>query len=184
MAIPEFILSLREKIGHDQLWLPSVTGLVLDDDGRILLVRRRDNRRWTLVTGILEPGEEPAAGMLREIQEETAVRARVERFLGVAVSGPVTFPNGDHSVFLDTVWLCRAVGGEARVNDDESVDVGWYALDDMPALPERQDAILKRYLAGGEGTWFVPADVPAVVPAEAAAVVTAAARPRRAADGA
>lgn len=158
MATPDFILALRAKIGRDQLWLPSVTGLVLDPDGRVLLVQRRDNRRWTLVTGILEPGEQPAAGVLREIQEETAVQARVERVLGVDVSGPVTFENGDVSVFLDTALLCRAVGGEARVNDDESVDVRWCAVEDLPELSARQAAILRRYLEGHTETWFAAAE--------------------------
>ena len=156
MPIPDFVVALRKKIGQDELWLPSVTGLVLDGQDRVLLVQRRDNRLWTLVTGILDPGEEPAAGVRREIEEETAVRAVVERVLAVEVSGPVTFDNGDRSVFLDTALLCRAVGGQARVNDDESVDVGWFAVADMPGLPEREDRILRRFLDGGAGTWFEP----------------------------
>lgn len=156
MATPDFILALRKKIGHDELWLPSVTGLVLDDRDRVLCVQRRDNGRWTLVTGILDPGEEPAAGVRREIQEETAVHARVERVLGIGVSGPVTFDNGDRSIFLDTALLCRAVSGEAKVNDDESVDVRWFALADLPELPARQDRILRRFLEGGDATWFEP----------------------------
>jgi len=59
MPIPDFVVALRKKIGQDELWLPSVTGLVLDGQDRVLLVQRRDNRLWTLVTGIgavLGPG--------------------------------------------------------------------------------------------------------------------------------
>jgi hypothetical protein len=57
MPTPEFIVELRKKIGHDLLWLPGVTGVVLDADDRVLLVRRADDGRWTLVSGVLEPGE-------------------------------------------------------------------------------------------------------------------------------
>ncbi|MDF9752420.1 8-oxo-dGTP pyrophosphatase MutT (NUDIX family) [Arthrobacter sp. ES3-54] len=63
MATPDFILRLREKIGHEALWLPGVTGVVFDDAGRVLLGQRADNRQWGLITGILEPGEDPAPGL-------------------------------------------------------------------------------------------------------------------------
>ncbi len=49
--------------------------------------------------------------------------------VSVGVVGPVTFPNGDVCDFLDIVFRCRHVSGEARVNDDESLAVGWFALD-------------------------------------------------------
>ena len=60
MSTPEYILSLREKIGHDLLWLPGATAVVLHE-GRILLGRRSDNGNWAPITGIVDPGEEPAA---------------------------------------------------------------------------------------------------------------------------
>jgi ADP-ribose pyrophosphatase YjhB (NUDIX family) len=146
MPIPTFVLELRAKIGHDLLWLPGVTAVVFDDAGRVLLVRRADDGRWTLVTGCLEPGEQPAVGAVREIEEETAVIAQVERVLAVE-SLPVShYDNGDQARFLDVAFRCRAIGGQARVNDDESVDVGWFGLDELPDVPERhlrciQDAL-------------------------------------------
>ena len=76
MPTPEFVLSLREKIGHDLLWLPAVTAVVLREDGRVLLARRSDNGNWGLVSGIVEPGEEPAVTAVRECLEETGVEGR------------------------------------------------------------------------------------------------------------
>ena len=69
MPTPEYILSLREKIGHDLLWLPGATAVVLHE-GRILLGRRSDNGNWAPITGIVDPGEEPAATAVRECLEE------------------------------------------------------------------------------------------------------------------
>jgi ADP-ribose pyrophosphatase YjhB (NUDIX family) len=136
MATPEFVLTLRAKIGHDPLPLNGATNVVLDDQDRVLLVRRADNHQWTLVSGIIEPGEEPAAGALREIEEETGVIAKVERLLGVgARAQPATLHNGDQVWWTSIMFQCRHVSGEARVNDDESVDVGWFAIDDLPELP-------------------------------------------------
>ncbi|MFK0007219.1 NUDIX hydrolase [Paenarthrobacter sp. NPDC090520] len=134
MGAPEFVLKLREKIGNDPLWLPAVRGIVLDDEGRVLLCQRSDNGHWTPITGILDPGEHPAPGLVREIFEETAVVAETERIIGVGVVGPVTFPNGDECDFLDITFRCRYVSGEARINDDESLDVRWFHLDDLPEM--------------------------------------------------
>lgn len=134
MATPEFILRLREKIGHETLWIPGVRGVVFDDDGRVLLGRRADNGQWGLITGILEPGEEPAPGLLREVLEETGVVAVAERLVSVDAAGPTRYPNGDVCHFLTLVFRCRFVSGEARVNDDESLDVGWFRPGDFPEL--------------------------------------------------
>ena len=138
MPIPQFIVDLRARIGHDLLWLPGVTAVVLDDDGRVLLVRRADNDLWTLVTGCLEPGEQPAVGAVREVVEETAVTAVAERVLSVSAIPLRVYDNGDQAAYLDVTFRCRAVSGDARVNDDESVDVGWFTLGELPAsLPDR-----------------------------------------------
>ncbi|MBO0896376.1 MULTISPECIES: NUDIX hydrolase [Arthrobacter] len=142
MPTPDFVLSLREKIGHELLWLPGITGVVLNEDRQVLLVRRTDNGRWTLVTGMLEPGEEPAAGTLREVHEETGVTAEIEHLIHVGSHGPITFPNGDQCTFLNVGFRCRYVSGQARVNDDESTDVGWFDLDNLPELSERHLMLL------------------------------------------
>lgn len=148
MPTPEFILSLREKIGHDLLFLPGITAVVLDDDSRVLLVRRADNGRWTLVLGCLEPGEQPAAGAVREIWEETGIKAVAERIVRVQTMIPHTYPNGDNVQYFDVAFLCRPVGGEAVVNDDESTEVGWFALDELPEISERERVCIADALSG------------------------------------
>ncbi|MFB9166435.1 MULTISPECIES: NUDIX hydrolase [Arthrobacter] len=151
MGSPEFILKLREKIGHDPLWLPGVRAVVFDDAGQVLLGERADTGGWALITGILEPGEEPGPGMLREILEETGVSARIEHLLGVAAVGPVTFPNGDVCDFLNIEFIARYVSGTACVNDDESLAVGWFALDALPPLrPGHLDCIHRALAFNGE----------------------------------
>lgn len=156
MPTPDFILELREKIGHDLLWLPSVTAVVLDDAGRVLLVRRADNHNWTLVTGCLEPGEQPAVGAVREVLEETGVEAVAERLIGVQATPEAVCANGDKVQWLDVAFVCRAVGGDARVNDDESIDVGWFAPDLLPQpLGPRQTRQLAEALGDEQRAYFL-----------------------------
>lgn len=147
MPAPDFILNLRKKVGNDLLWLPGVRGVVVDAEGRILLARRADNGQWALVSGILEPGEQPARGLVREIFEETAVVAEVEHVVSVGAVGPFTYPNGDVCEFLDIVFKCRYVSGTARINDDESLDVGWFAPAGLPELMPGHLTSIRRALA-------------------------------------
>jgi 8-oxo-dGTP pyrophosphatase MutT (NUDIX family) len=154
MAIPEFIRELRATAGHGLLLLPCVSAVVLDDTGRVLLGRRADDGRWDTPGGIPEPGEEPAAAAVREVHEETGVRCTVERLLLVrAEPEPVTYPNGDRCQFMETGFACRATGGVARVNDDESLEVGWFAPGEFPPLAA--PALFRIGLAlSGAPVWF------------------------------
>ncbi|MFI6345699.1 NUDIX hydrolase [Streptomyces sp. NPDC050560] len=158
MATPDFIRALRASAGHQLLFLPGVSAVVFDEAGRVLLVRRADNGEWTLVGGIPEPGEQPATTAVREVHEETGVRCVPERVVLVKTLKPTEYPNGDRCQFMDITFRCRATGGEARVNDDESTEVGWFALDALPPLGDFCHFRLERALAA-EPTWFDP-DVP------------------------
>ncbi|OUE18380.1 putative mutator protein MutT4 [Clavibacter michiganensis] len=133
MGIPDFIVSLRERIGTEPLWLSGVTAVILDGP-RVLLVRRGDTGGWAPVSGILEPGEEPAVGAWREAAEETGVEVEVERLVAVGTTGEITYPNGDRASYLDLTFRCRYVGGEAHVADDESLEVGWWPVDALPDM--------------------------------------------------
>ncbi len=155
MATPDFIRDLRVSAGHQLLWLPGVTAVVFDDEGRVLLGRRSDNGRWSLIGGIPEPGEQPAACAVREVEEETAVRCVVERVVSVEALKPVTYDNGDVCQFMDITFRCRAVGGEARVNDDESLEVGWFTVDALPDLRDFGQSRVKQALSD-DPTWFDP----------------------------
>jgi 8-oxo-dGTP pyrophosphatase MutT (NUDIX family) len=106
---------------------------VVRRDDEILLVQRADNRAWTPVTGIPDPGEEPAVAAAREVMEETGVTARVDRLAWTGVVGPVTYDNGDHSTYLDLTFACTWLAGEGHVADDESRDVAWVRRDLLAA---------------------------------------------------
>lgn len=155
MPIPEFILALRRKVGHDLLWLPAVTAVVLDE-GHILLVRRADNGRWAPVTGIVDPGEQPAVCAAREVLEETQVVARVQRLASVtADDNPVTHANGDQAQYLDLTFRCVYVSGMAAVGDDESLEVAWFPLDALPPMTSRSRARIDAAVPADGDVMFV-----------------------------
>lgn len=155
MPTPDFVLSLRSRIGHEMLWLSTAAGVVLDADGRVLLGRRSDTGNWALPGGIIDPGEEPADAAVREIFEETGVIAVPDRLLSVSVAPPITYRNGDQVQYLDHTFRCRATGGEARVNDSESVEVGWFPPDALPPLSERTLRLLQLAAADTSAAAFI-----------------------------
>ena len=137
MTTPQFILDLREHIGHDPLWLIGVTAYVRNASGQLLLGRRSDTGEWALVYGINEPGEQPADTVVREVKEETGVDVRVTALAAVISShGTITYANGDRAQYMDHSFVCELVPGgcaKPRVGDDESLDVGWFDISQLPS---------------------------------------------------
>src|SRR3954453_20669924 len=154
MPMSPYVRSLRADLGSRCLLLPGVSAVVFDDDGRLLLARRSDNGEWSLIAGMMVPGEQPAETIVREVYEETAVHVVPERITSVFTQPPTVYANGDVCEYGDITFRCRAVGGEARVNDDESLAVGWFTLDDLPPIGE---LVRKRIEWALEpGPWFAP----------------------------
>ena len=153
MATPDYISSLRAHVGHQLLWLPSVSAVVLNESGELLLGQRADDSRWSVISGFVEPGEQPATAVVREVLEETNLRVTPERVSSV-LSHPHTYPNGDRCEYLNIGFRCRLVDGVARVNDDESLDVRWFALDRLPPLDEHARLTIEHGLAAETRAWF------------------------------
>ncbi|MEV4639597.1 NUDIX domain-containing protein [Actinoplanes sp. NPDC049548] len=153
MPASEYVKKLRARVGNDLIMFPTVTAVVLNDRGEILLGQRSDNHRWALIAGMMDPGEQPADAVVREVLEETAVHVKVERLGGVALH-QVTYPNGDRCDMVNTWFRCRATGGEARVNDSESIAVGWFAPDALPELSPFAHQRIRTALDDGAPAWF------------------------------
>ncbi|GAA4600340.1 8-oxo-dGTP diphosphatase [Actinoplanes octamycinicus] len=133
MPASEYVRNLRARVGQEMIMFPTVSAIVLNDRGEVLLHQRSDNGHWTLIAGLMDPGEQPADALVREVEEETAVQVKIERLAGV-VSHDVTYLNGDQCQMVNIFFRCRAVGGEARVNDTESLAVAWFPLTALPDL--------------------------------------------------
>ncbi|WP_375002564.1 NUDIX domain-containing protein [Aeromicrobium sp. CTD01-1L150] len=153
MGTPAFILSLREKIGTDPLWLCGTTAVVTRGD-QLLLVRRADNAAWTPVCGIVEPGEEPADAAVRETIEEADVVAEPARLALVHVTAPITYANGDRTQYVDIVFRLSWVSGEPHPADGENTDARWFRRDDLPQMSGDMLARIDAALADEVGARF------------------------------
>ena len=140
MPTPHYIRELREVWGHRTLLLPGVSGVVLRESAgtQLLLVKRSDTGRWSVPAGIVEPGEQPADCIAREIWEEARVRAVPERLVRVSADPEITYPNGDRCQFMSMTFRCRHLSGEGCVGDEESLDVGWFDVGSLPDLDPKE----------------------------------------------
>ena len=113
--------------------VPCVGAIVHDADGRLLLVRRRNEPGrglWSVPGGRLEPGETVPAAVEREVREETGLRVRA----GAEV-GRVRIDGG--AVVYEVVDLaCTLVGAQPRpVAGDDAVETLFADARTLAGLP-------------------------------------------------
>ena len=119
----------------------SVAAVIVDDAGRVLLTRRRDNGRWEPPGGVLEPGESIIQGLEREIAEETGLRISAGELTGV-------YKNMTQAI-VALVFRCTVRDGTLRTNDEVS-DFRWMTLDEVRAeLDEAYAVRVADALRGG-----------------------------------
>ena len=132
-----------ERIGRRGRLSVAAVAIVCDDDGHVLLTRRQDNGLWCLPGGIMEPGESVAEAVAREVLEETGLVVTPVRLVGI-YSDPnllVAYPDGSkyHPVVL--CFQCEVNEGRLRLSD-ETTDVGFFPLNDLPPVVQPQHRYL------------------------------------------
>jgi 8-oxo-dGTP diphosphatase len=100
----------------------SVAGIVVRDDGRVLVIRREDNGHWEAPGGVLELQESFEEGVRREVLEETGVKVTVERLTGV-------YKNITHGI-VALVYRCRPAEGVTHPTA-EAREVRWMSREEV-----------------------------------------------------
>ena len=107
----------------------AVGAVVGNDLGQILLLQRSDSGIWLYPTGWADIGYSASEVAVKEVKEETNIDVEVVRLIGVFDGLRLGFTR---IPLYSLVFLCRAVGGELRGHPLETLDVGWFAPDDLP----------------------------------------------------
>ena len=134
MGIAPHIRRLRELVGNELLVLPGAAVLPRDETGRLLLVRILETGQWAVIGGAIDPDESPQQAALREAREEAGVELRLGPVLGV-LGGPqyrVTYPNGDQSSYVSTVFAATVSSGTPVPDGEETSEVKWFDPNQLP----------------------------------------------------
>jgi 8-oxo-dGTP pyrophosphatase MutT (NUDIX family) len=114
----DYILQLRQYIGHRPILMVGAAILVLDEEHRLLMMKRTDSGCWGLPGGSTEPGEHVEEAAKRETLEETGLQIVEMELFGV-FSGPelyYRYPNGDEVYNVTVVYLSSGWHGDVIIN--------------------------------------------------------------------
>ncbi|BBL91231.1 NUDIX hydrolase [Vibrio rotiferianus] len=135
MSVSHYVKELRSKVGNQVLMIPGVAAVILNESNKLLLQKKSDGS-WSLPAGMIEPAESPSQAVVREVREETGLKIKVERVLGVfgGEGFGFTYPNGDQVEYTVVLLKCLQTGHFVEQIDDETIELAWFSKTDMPTL--------------------------------------------------
>ena len=129
----EYIQQLRQYIGHAPILMVGAAVLMVDEQDRLLLLKRSDSGYWGLPGGAVEPGEVVEMAARREVREEAGVEIGEMMLFGV-FSGPelyYKYPNGDEVYNVTIIYVSREFNSAIVINE-EHTEWRWFARAEIP----------------------------------------------------
>lgn len=144
-----YIMDLRKVLGPRPIIMAAAGVIVMNERHQILLQHRSDNDCWGLPGGSMELGESFEETARREVLEETGlVVGKLDLYY--VHSGQEAFyqyPNGHQVYVAAVIYTTAEFTGELRLDEEESLEVGWFGPEKMPArLNPLDKPVLESYL--------------------------------------
>ena len=147
-----------ERISRQGKLRLGCSAAIFDEQGRIFLTRRTDNGQWCLPGGGMESGESVAEACMREVWEETGLRVRIKRLVGVYSHSDqlVVYPDGNKAHIVALHFEAEIISGQPTLSN-ETTDFGYFTIDEiqgmdflgrhreriLDTLEQRQEALIK-----------------------------------------
>ncbi|MGX4735851.1 NUDIX domain-containing protein [Kitasatospora griseola] len=120
-------------------FMVGVTGIVRDDEGRVLLLKHRlwpEGRQWGLPSGYANKGESFEETVVREVREETGLTVEV---------GELAYLKSGFKLRIEVAYEALLVGGRIEVESFEILEARWFSPDDLPeGLQESHRELIHR----------------------------------------
>ncbi|MYX41802.1 NUDIX domain-containing protein [Streptomyces sp. SID89] len=124
--------------------VPSVTAVVRDDAGRLLLIHKTDNNLWALPGGGHDIGERIEDTVVREVSEETGIQVEIDSIVGLYTDPEhvLAYDDGEVRQQFSICFRARPVGGSLRTSS-ESKEVRWVDPADLDRLDIHPSMMLR-----------------------------------------
>ncbi len=124
-----------ERISKQGKLRVGCSAAVFDEQGRVLLTKRMDNGQWCLPGGGVDSGESVAEACEREIWEETGLRVRAKRLVGVYSHADmlVVYPDGNQVQIVSLHFEVEVLDGQPSLSN-ETTDFGYFSLEEIETL--------------------------------------------------
>jgi len=113
-----------------------VRAAVINDEGKILLVKEVMDKKWAMPGGWADVGDIPSEVAKREAKEESGYNVKPTKVIGVFDANRSGRPLEFFHAFK-IVFLCDLVGGEPATSD-ETEDVAFFSFDELPPLSQNR----------------------------------------------
>jgi mutator protein MutT len=135
----DYIAWIRDKVGHDQIFLNFAVACITNDEGKILLQKRTaSGHAWGFPGGALEIGESAEQTVIREVREETGLSIHVDSLIGVYTKYFDVYPNGDKAQTIVFFFGCSALDGDLSTDREETFDLAFFDPHKAPRLFNQQ----------------------------------------------
>ena len=142
-------MNLRKHVGHEPLIGLGATTLVFNEKKEILLNLRSDTNTWGIPGGSMELYEDIRETAVRELKEECGIEAENLELVDV-LSGKeyyFEYPNGDKMCTVIVLFKVLNYKGNIEISDNESKDLQFFPMDNLPSLESRAENIIKKILS-------------------------------------
>ncbi|NGQ96449.1 NUDIX hydrolase [Brevibacillus sp. SYP-B805] len=147
----DYIRTMRKLVGKETLVTVGCGAIIEDEQGRILLQRRKDQNNWCIPGGVMEIGETFLDTVSREVEEETNLVIHHPELFGI-YSGPSCFkeyPNGDKVFSVQVIFRVKQYTGELKQEGAESLKHRFFNKDELPSpLNSNQAAFILDWAEG------------------------------------
>lgn len=133
-----YLGGLRKLIGKKKVFAIAARAIIRDKDERILFVQRKDNGKWVMPAGSIELEESILDCVKREVKEETGLDVISATSMAIYSDPRFSFVTayGDPYQMFALVFIIDEWVGNLLSETDETLDARFFALDDLPAIPD------------------------------------------------
>jgi len=148
------------KSGNGVIKLTVITGCVIQDNNRILMVQEGqgvEKELWNFPSGRLENKEKILNAAVREVEEETGYKISISGLLGV-----YNFISINNDQVIMFCYIGEVVGGSLRYDNNEIINVKWLSFDEIAELSDnklRTHTLIRKIISDLKNKSTLPLDI-------------------------